>query len=331
MRAAVRGGNDDKLADCFRHAIEEALAMARPMIDAVEFDAKSLPNWKWSTHPGAAERHLQRRHSKPLFPLHRQMVTTHDVFESRLADARALHEISNELGDVSNSFFQTAELPLNWQSFLEGYRDYVDRLEEEWCLAAGGHKAALCEAIARLRNDILTTWRTSLHKNRHSLAALDQEEAHRSERRALLYGCDWTAQLLSNGSLIPPEEVVPALLSESPSNLEKVVVAVQAEPRLHETTLSRCRATAHRLVTESSVGGNNIPDMGNELRILLGARPGGCRRDLPRLKSRSMCQKGADSTPLRFWAPNGQTGSRSQTSNFSISTGCGFFPAGGIG
>ncbi|RKT21148.1 hypothetical protein B0G69_4524 [Paraburkholderia sp. RAU2J] len=261
-------GNDYKLADCFRHATEGALAMFRPMIDAVEFDAKSLPNWKWSTHPGAAERHLQRRHSNPLFPLHRQMVTADDVYESRLADARALHEISNELGDLSDSFFQTAELPLNWQSFLEGYRDYVDRLEER-CLAAGGQNAALGEAIARLRNDILATWRTSLHKNRHSLAALDQEEAQRSERRALLYGCDWTAQLLSNGSLIPPEEVVPALLSQSPSELEKVVAAVQAEPRLHET-LSQCRATAHRLVTETSVGGKNIPDIGDKLRILWG-------------------------------------------------------------
>jgi hypothetical protein len=261
-------GNDYKLADCFRHATDEALHMFRPMIDEIDFDAKSLPNWKWSTHPGAAERHLQRRHSNPLFPLHRQMVTAHDVYEARLDDARALHEVSNELGELSQSFAQTTELPLNWQSYLEGYRDYVDRLDERR-LAAGGQNAALGEAIARLRSEILTTWRTSLHKNRHSLATLDQEEAQSSERRALLYGCDWTAQLLSNGSLILPEEVVPALLSESPSELEKVVVAVQAEPRLHET-FSQCRATAHRLVSEFPAGGRHIPDIDDKLRILDG-------------------------------------------------------------
>jgi hypothetical protein len=196
------------------------------------------------------------------------MVTAHDVYEARLADARALHEISNELGELSHSFSQTTELPLNWQSFLEGYRDNVDRLDERR-LAAGGHNAALGEAIARLGNDILTTWRTSLHRNRHSLAALDQDEAQRSERRALLYGCDWTAQLLSNGSLIPPDEVVPALLSESPSELERVVTGLQAEPRLHET-LVQCRATAHRVVNESRSGGHNIPDIGDKLRILDG-------------------------------------------------------------
>lgn len=259
-------GNDYKLADCFRHATDEALALFRPMIDALDFDGKSLPNWKWSAHPGAAERHLQRRHGNPLFPLHRQLVTAHDVYEARLADARALHEISNELGELSHSFSHTTELPLNWQPFLDGYRDYLDRLDERR-LAAGGQNAALGEAIARLRNEILTTWRTSLHKNQHSLAALNQEEAHRSERRALLYGCDWTAQLLSNGSLILPEEVVPALLSESPSELEKVVAAVQAEPRLHET-LSQCRASAHRLVNEFRAGGHTIPDIDDKLRIL---------------------------------------------------------------
>ncbi|KAA0998188.1 tryptophan leader peptide [Paraburkholderia panacisoli] len=261
-------GNDYKLADCFGHATEEALAVFRAMIDAVDFDAKTLPNWKWSAHPGAAERHLQRRYNNSLFPLHRQMVTAREVYEARLTDAQALHEISKELSELSQSFSQTTELPLNWQSFLEGYRDYVDRLDERR-LAAGGQNAALGEAIARLRNDILTTWRTSLHKNRHSLATLDQEEAQRSERRALLYGCDWTAQLLSNGSLIPSDEVVPALLSESPSELERVVTGLQAEPRLHET-LAQCRATAHRLVNESRSGGHNLPDMADKLRILDG-------------------------------------------------------------
>ncbi|MPW23531.1 tryptophan leader peptide [Paraburkholderia sp. CNPSo 3157] len=262
-------GNDYKLADCFRHATEEALAVFRPMIDAVDFDAKSLPNWRWSAHPGAAERHLQRRHNNPLFPLHRQMVTAHEVYEARLADAQALQDIRNELNEVSRSFSQTIELPLNWQSYLEGYRDHVDRLDERR-LVAGGQSASLSDAIAKLRADILTTWRASIHKNRHSLATLEQEEAKRTERRTLLYGCDWTAQLLSHGSLIPPEEVVPALLSESPSELEKAVTGLQAEPRLHET-LAQCCATAHRLVNELRAAGHNFPDIGDKLRILDGA------------------------------------------------------------
>ena len=265
-------GNDYKLADCFRHATEEALAVFRPMIEAVEFDAKSLPNWKWSPRPGAAERHLQRRSGNPLFPLHRQMVTAHDVHEARLADNQALQDIRHELNEVSRAFFEKPQLPLNWLPYLEGYRDHVDRLDERR-LVAGGQNAALGDAIAALRADILATWRAEIQKNRHSLAALDQDEAQKAERRALLYGCDWTAQLLSHGSLIPPEEVVPALLSESPPELEKAVSGLQAEPRLHET-LAHCRAAAHRLVSELRAAGHSFPDMTDKLRILDGSLEG---------------------------------------------------------
>jgi hypothetical protein len=239
------------------------------MIDAVDFDAKSLPNWRWSAHPGAAERHLQRRHNNPLFPLHRQMVTAQEVYDARLADAQALQDIRSELNGMSQSFSGTTELPLNWLSFLEGYRDQIDRLDERR-LVAGGQSASLGDAIAGLRADILTTWRASLRKNQHSLAALEQDEAKRAERRTLLYGCDWTAQLLSHGSIIPPEEVVPALLSESDAELEKAVTGLQAEPRLHET-LAKCCAAAHRLVNELRATGHNLPDIADKLRILDGA------------------------------------------------------------
>jgi hypothetical protein len=79
------------------------------MIQAVDFDAESLPNWKWSARPGAAERHLRRRHSNPLFPLHRQMVTAHDVHKARLADNLALEDIRNELSEVCHAFFEKPE------------------------------------------------------------------------------------------------------------------------------------------------------------------------------------------------------------------------------
>lgn len=113
------------------------------------------------THPGAAEWHQQRSTAILRFPLYRQMATAHEVCEARLAHTRPLHEISIKLGELSHPFAQTTELPLSWQSFLDGDRDYIDRLDERR-LAAGGQKAPLGDAIARLRADILTTWGTSL-------------------------------------------------------------------------------------------------------------------------------------------------------------------------
>lgn len=70
--------------------------------------------------------------------------------------------------------------------------------------------------------------------------------------------------------MIPPEEVVPALLSESAPELEKAVTGLQSEPRLHET-LAQCRATAHRLVNELRAAGHPLPELGDKLRILDGA------------------------------------------------------------
>jgi len=262
-------GNDYKLADCFRHATGEALSVFRPMIQAVEFDAKSLRGWKWSSRPGANERHLQRRSGNPLFPLHRQMVTAHDVYEARVADNHALQEIRSEVDEVRQAFFARQALPLNWVAYLENYLDRIERLDERR-LAAGGQNAALGEAIAALRADVLVLWRAEIQKSQHSLAALDRSEAEKAERRELLYGCDWIAQLLSHGSLIPAEEVVPALLSESPPELERVVAGLQVEPRLHDT-LAHCRAVSHRIAGELRAAGHNFPDMADKLRILDGA------------------------------------------------------------
>lgn len=262
-------GNDYKLADCFRHATEQALAVFRPMIEAVGFDASSLPNWKWSARPGAAERHLQRRHNNPLFPLHRQMVTTSDVHEARVTDNRALLDIRHDLNDIAREFYSTNDLPLNWRPFLDGFRERLDELEDRR-LIAGGPDRALGDAIAEVRLHVLTAWRNAIQTNRQSLAKLDQEEAQKAERRALLYECDWTAQLLSHGSQIPPEEVVPALLSESPLELGKAVTSLQADPRLHET-LAKCRITAHRLAESVRAAGHDVPDISEKLRILDGA------------------------------------------------------------
>lgn len=261
-------GDDYKLAACFRHATEQALSVFRPMIQAVEFNTTSLPNWKWSVQAGAAERHLRRRHNNPLFPLHRQMVTAHDVHEARVADNRALQDIRHELNDLAREFYSTRELPLNWRSFLDGFRERLDILEDRR-LIAGGANDGLGDAIAEVRREVLNAWRGAIQKNRQSLTALEQEEAQRAEHRAMLVGSDWTAQLFSQGSLIPPDEIVPALLSEPPVEFERAVTCMQSDPRLRET-LANCRVSAHRLVESLRAAGHDVPDVSEKLRILDG-------------------------------------------------------------
>jgi hypothetical protein len=74
-------------------------------------------------------------------------------------------------------------------------------------------------------------------------------------------------QLSSHASPIPPQEVVAALLSDSPTEIERAVAVLQAEPQLH-STLENCRSYAHRLVAEVGARGYALPDIDEKLRIL---------------------------------------------------------------
>jgi hypothetical protein len=262
-------GNDIKLAGCLRSATEEALPFFKPMVQAIQgFDARTLPRWKWNAAQGAMERHLQRRYNNPLFPLHRQVVTSSDVYEARVADYEALANIRNELAELAREFYGLIELPADWHPLLNGLRERLDKLEDHR-LMAGGENESLGGAIAELRGKVMDVWRSALHNNARHLAALEKAETVQRERHAALYATDWMRQLRSHASPIPPQEVVAALLSDSPTEIERAVASLQTEPQLH-STLENCRSYAHRLVAEVHAAGHALPDIDEKLRILDG-------------------------------------------------------------
>jgi len=263
-------GNDIKLAVCLRSATEQALPLFEPMVQALGFDARSLPRWKWSASSGAIERHLQRRYNNPLFPLHRQVVTSNDVYEARVADYQALAEIRKELAELASEFNTHSELPVDRHPFLNGLRERLDTLED-YRLMAGGENGSLGGAIAELRGKVMTVLRSVRQNNTQRLAKLEKAEALQRERHAALYATDWMRQLRSHATPIPPQEVVAALLSDTPEEIETAVAALQAEPQLH-STLENCRSYAHRLVAEVRAGGHALPDMDEKLRILDASR-----------------------------------------------------------
>jgi hypothetical protein len=113
--------------------------------------------------------------------------------------------------------------------------------------------------------------RSVRQNNTQRLAKLEKAEALQRERHAALYATDWMRQLRSHATPIPPQEVVAALLSDTPEEIETAVAALQAEPQLH-STLENCRAYAHRLVAEVRAGGHALPDMDEKLRILDASR-----------------------------------------------------------
>jgi hypothetical protein len=273
-------GNDIRVAACLRNATEHAMPLFREMVRGLpEFDAHALPQWKWSAAPGAIERHLQRRYNNPLFPLHRQVVTSKDVYEARLADHQTLAEIRKELTELTSEFYAHKELPSDWHPFLNGFRGRLDSLEDRR-LMTGGENAALGTSIAEMRGNVMTLWRSALGNSRQSLSSLDTAEAHEHRRRAALYATDWMRQLRSHASPIPPQEVVAALLSDTPAEMEAAVSALKSEPELHGT-LENCRSYAHRLVAEVRASGHPLADIDEKLRILDETQPKALAQDDP--------------------------------------------------
>jgi Mg2+ and Co2+ transporter CorA len=225
-----------------------------------------LPRWKWSASSGAIERHLQRRYNNPLFPLHRQVVTSNDVYEARVADYQALAEIRKELAELAREFYAHTELPVDRHPFLNGLRERLDTLED-YRLMAGGENGSLGGAIAELRGKVMTVWRSVLQNRAQHLAKLEKAETLQRERHAALYATDWMRQLRSHASPIPPQEVVAALLSDSPTEIERAVAALRSEPQLH-STLENCRGYAQKLVAEVRSAGHTVAGMDEKLRIL---------------------------------------------------------------
>lgn len=260
-------GNDIKLAVCLRNATEQALPIFKPMVQTLQgFDPSSLPRWKWSASPGALERHLQRRYNNPLFPLHRQVVTSNDVYEARVASYQTVAAIRKELAELAREFDGHAQLPVDWHPILNGLRERLDVLEDHR-LMAGGENESLGHSIAELRGRVMGAWRAALHNNARQLAALENAESLQRERHAANYATDWMRQLRSHASPIPPQEVVAALLSDPPAEIERAVAAMRAEPQLH-STLENCRMYARKLAGEFRSAGHAVTDLDEKLRIL---------------------------------------------------------------
>ena len=265
-------GNDIRVAACLRNATEHAMPLFRERVRGLpEFNAHALPLWKWSATPGAIERHLMRRYNNPLFPLHRQVVTSKDVYDARVADHQTLAELRRELTELTGEFYAHTELPADWQPFLNGFRERFDALEDRRLLT-DGESAVLGAAIAEMRRNVMTLWRSALQNSKHTLSSVETADKLEQQRRATLHATDWLRQLRSHSSPIPPQEVAAALLSDTPAEIETAVHALRHEPELHGT-LENCRSHAHRLVAEVRAGGHPLPGIDEKLRLLEDSPP----------------------------------------------------------
>jgi len=253
--------DDEPIIQCMAHGIQIANAMWDLMIPRIgPFNPSSFPRWRWSANPGAHERHLQRRHGNPLFEEPRRIVTAADVYYARVKDAQALQELRRDTSEVYQAIKNYDLGPL-WSSELNGFREKLDEIADHLD-AIGGPTASLRSLIAELRETVIEMWRAMLGSNSDGLAALDAGEAASAERKAFRRS-PWICQVLAKGGSIPPEEVIPSLLSEPVEDISHIAAFFE-----RTGSIADVRNGGLQLVMQALAAGHQVPDHRQRLAIL---------------------------------------------------------------
>jgi hypothetical protein len=249
------GDADLPVAACLQHAAQQSQRMWQPMLAAIgPFNPATYPTWRWSSHLGAYERHLQRRHKNVLFPAERRQVSAMDVYYARLRDQQALMDVRRRLGAIHEAMQE--ELPVAWHKHLNGIRERLDEAHDD--LTAAGGDEHLDEAWRSMRAHIMKVWRLCLGEDADGLAAFDRAEATFAEEQSRRTA--WGMQVSGKSSSIPSEEAVPALLTEPIEDIEKV-----AASKLE--VLNSIRPAALRCVMEALTEGQ-VPQHREKLLVL---------------------------------------------------------------
>lgn len=255
------GGDADlPVAECLQHAAQSSQGIWGPMLAHIgPFDPSSYPAWRWSSRPGAFERHLQRRHKNPLFPAERRVVTAAEVYYTRVRDAQAIEDVRRTLLEVHQEL-KERDLPWPWHPYLNGLREKVDAAMD--LLRAAGGAPPLEEAAAEMRERLIEVWRLALGDNPEGLAALEAAEA--AHRKNSEETTSWVKQIGSPAKPIPPEEVTQSLLSESVEDIARSVSHLSP----NDEALASLRSEALRCVMRALAEGHEVPQHRQKLAAL---------------------------------------------------------------
>jgi hypothetical protein len=254
------------LSLCLLNARMVALKVFTPMLDAIiTFDPARITSWRWSEPLGAHERHLQRRHDNPLFPPGRRRVTATDVFRARLLDAKAHVDAFDELEAIRKELRET-ELPRDWFSYLNAKREQIEDLQDRiWCMDQRGDD--LKPMGERLRAFVVGTMLDTMKgHNAEGAAAIEEAEVLHAQRQAF-FSSNFLRQLINRAPVIPPDEIVPALLCENESSLRVIVNGMEHDQALHES-LAHARTGALDIVRAARATGAALPEIEHKLQIL---------------------------------------------------------------
>jgi hypothetical protein len=259
-------GQEGQLAMCLAQGRFSMQSIFIPMQEAVQtFDAAKIPFWKWTVAIGAHERHLQRRHNNPLFEPSRRIVTGADVYNARLKDSMARADLIRDL-DALRTELRVTELPPTWFDYLNKMRVRAEAIVTR--IAMQGRAAADQKARAdQTRAYIVGIMRDALATTgEDQVVGIDAAEKLYASSQNMA-SIEWRNQVRHPEKIVPPQEVIAALLCEDLNSLRAIVNEMETQPTFREA-LANARTGALDIVRPAVATGCNIPEIKEKLAIL---------------------------------------------------------------
>ena len=174
---------------------------------------------KFTTHPGAFERHLQRKYNNPLFPEADQHLFIAEIEQARQKDRQDQQAF---LTAFEQSVQQAAQLTgsVDAEIILE-LKQELERLYVHSCSLAGDldqHR----QAILKLIKICMSTIEKGASDDVIALQKLRDENTAR-EMFFTLLETKLVADLIRGDEIISATELIPSLLSESPQQITQVL------------------------------------------------------------------------------------------------------------
>lgn len=181
----------------------------------------------WSPNPGAFEQALRRRVSNPLFPSERQRVQAAELRAAKIRDASDARAILSQFVEFSLERRKLARVKTieEIDHALGRYQAVLLRV-----IGVGGEVTSLVGGLKLSRAALIDQWRVAHEDDPEILTALDTLLESDALNDPAAHS-EFAAQLQREDGPIRPEELAPALLSESPHTVELVLATLSPERR----------------------------------------------------------------------------------------------------
>jgi hypothetical protein len=210
-----------------RYIRPSLVTLAAVFIGVSNASAKEVQLLSWSEDPASFEQHLRRRSGSPFFPPDRQKVSPEELATARTRDQQ-------EVGEVGATFQALLERILRLPnsapfSEINALREEVDDLL--WrAISVGGPAKDFAIKLQDLRSLVIEGMKAAANSDP------DAREAFARAEQFYLQGFQIFAeplvlQLTRKNGPVPAADVVPRILSESPTTIAIVVAAVPPELR----------------------------------------------------------------------------------------------------